>query len=57
MRADLAEFARIRIRYSTARVSGPFDLDFLDDEDPFEIADQAAHLFKGVALLRSVRGG
>lgn len=24
----------------------PFDLDLLDDEDPFEIDDQAAHLFK-----------
>ena len=23
-----------------------FDLDLLDDEDPFEIDDQAAHLFK-----------
>jgi hypothetical protein len=27
-------------------VSEPFDLDLLDDEDPFEIDDQAAHLFK-----------
>ena len=29
-----------------ARVPEPFDLDLLDDEDPFEIDDQAAHLFK-----------
>lgn len=27
-------------------VSGHFDLDLLDDEDPFEIDAQAAHLFK-----------
>lgn len=27
-------------------MSEPFDLDLLDDEDPFEIDDQAAHLFK-----------
>lgn len=27
-----------------------FDLDLLDDEDPFEIDDQAAHLFKHPAL-------
>jgi hypothetical protein len=27
-------------------VPEPFDLDLLDDEDPFEIDDQAAHLFK-----------
>lgn len=27
-------------------MSDPFDLDLLDDEDPFEIDDQAAHLFK-----------
>jgi hypothetical protein len=29
-----------------ARVPEPFDLDLLDAEDPFEIDDQAAHLFK-----------
>lgn len=27
-----------------------FDLDLLDDDDPFEIDDQAAHLFKHAAL-------
>jgi hypothetical protein len=27
-----------------------FDLDLLDDTDPFEIDDQAAHLFKHVPL-------
>ena len=27
-----------------------FDLDLLDDADPFEIDDQAAHLFKHVLL-------
>jgi hypothetical protein len=27
-------------------VSDPFDLDLLDDENPFEIDDQATHLFK-----------
>lgn len=27
-----------------------FDIDQLDDEDPFEIDDQAAHLFKHAAL-------
>ena len=27
-----------------------FDLDLLDDEEPFEIDDQAAHLFKHAAL-------
>jgi len=27
-----------------------FDLDLLDDNDPFEIDDQAAHLFKHVQL-------
>lgn len=29
-----------------ARVPEALDLDRLDDEDPFEIDDQAAHLFK-----------
>lgn len=28
----------------------PFDIDLLDDGDPFEIDDQAAHLFKHAAL-------
>lgn len=27
-----------------------FDLELLDDDDPFEIGDQAAHLFKHVPL-------
>jgi hypothetical protein len=27
-------------------VSDPFDIDLLDDDDPFEIDEQAAHLFK-----------
>jgi hypothetical protein len=27
-------------------VPEPFDVDLLDDQDPFEIDDQAAHLFK-----------
>ena len=27
-----------------------FDLDLLDDDDPFEIDDQAAHLFKHAGL-------
>lgn len=27
-----------------------FDIDLLDDDDPFEIDDQAAHLFKHAAL-------
>jgi hypothetical protein len=33
-------------------VNGPerFDLDLLDDDDPFEIDAQAAHLFKHAAL-------
>jgi hypothetical protein len=31
-------------------MAGRFDLDLLDDEDPFEIDDQAAHLFKHPAL-------
>jgi hypothetical protein len=33
-----------------ARVVGPFDIDVLDDNDPFEVDDQAAHLFKHAAL-------
>lgn len=28
----------------------PLDLDLLDEDDPFEIDDQAAHLFKHAAL-------
>jgi len=31
-------------------VAERFDLDLLDDTDPFEIDDQAAHLFKHVPL-------
>jgi hypothetical protein len=31
-------------------VPEPFVLDLLDDEDPFEIDDQAAHLFKHASL-------
>lgn len=27
-------------------VAAPFDIERLDDDDPFEIDDQAAHLFK-----------
>ena len=27
-------------------MSDPFDIDLLDDDDPFEIDEQAAHLFK-----------
>ena len=31
-------------------VESPFDLDLLDDDDPFEITDQLPHLFKHSAL-------
>jgi hypothetical protein len=33
-----------------ARVVRPFVIDVLDDDDPFEVDDQAAHLFKHAAL-------
>jgi hypothetical protein len=36
--------------YYNLGVAELFDLDLLDDEDPFEIDDQAAHLFKHAAL-------
>lgn len=31
-------------------VVGFFDIDVLDDDDPFEVDDQVAHLFKHAAL-------
>jgi hypothetical protein len=31
-------------------VGEPLDIDALDDEDPFEVDDQAAHLFKHAGL-------
>ena len=40
---------RIRLSY-TSEMSELLDIDQLDDEDPFEIDDQAAHLFKHAAL-------
>ena len=32
--------------YYTRRMSEPFDLEALDDTEPFEVDKQAAHLFK-----------
>lgn len=32
------------------RVAGPLDFDLLDEDDPFEIDEQAAHLFKHSSL-------
>lgn len=37
---------RIRLYYDGGVADGLFDLDLLDDEDPFEIDVQVAHLFK-----------
>jgi len=49
-----AQQRRASSRYSVVLhlrgVADLFDVDLLDDEDPFEVDEQAAHLFKHVGL-------
>jgi hypothetical protein len=49
---------RIRLYYNCWVADEPLDLDLLDEEDPFEIDAQAAHLFKhprlGIEDIRDV---
>lgn len=45
-RVDAPEAAAVSGCITMVRMPERFDLDLLDDEDPFEIDAQAAHLFK-----------
>lgn len=51
IRFGSSRFNSVRVCITLVRVpDGRFDLDLLDDEEPFEIDRQAAHLFKHAEL-------